>query len=228
MVRAQEADLTSDGKSLLLVEGIDDWHSFYHIISCTTSRQALYDIGYCGNDDAVLDRLGSVVVGSGTTKSILGAVLDADADTGVEARLQSIRHLLESAYEIPKVFPPEGLILKPKDTRADRDRLPMIGVWLMPDNVREGIFEDLLCAAMASESEKYISRVVDKAKDDHMANFRDVERSKAIVKTHIAWQDPNKKNLGEAISDEHFVNLAPACQPFVDWLDRLFGEASQP
>jgi hypothetical protein len=96
----------------------------------------------------------------------------------------------------------------------------------MPDNVRDGIFEDLLCAAMTPESEKYISGVVDKAKSDQMASFRDVERSKAIVKTHIAWQDPNKKNLGEAIR-AHFENLAPASQPFLNWLARLFGDVVQ-
>jgi hypothetical protein len=135
---------------------------------------------------------------------------------------------LESAYEITKDFPSEGLILKPRETRADRDRLPVIGVWLMPDNVRDGIFEDLLCAAMAPESKDYISRVVDKAKNDQMASFRDVERSKAIVKTHIAWRDPKTKNLGEAIGGKHFDNLAPACESFLDWLDRLFGEKVQP
>jgi hypothetical protein len=228
MVQAQTADLSSEGKNLLLVEGVDDWHAFHHIVRSITNREAIFDIGYCGNDVAVLDRLSSVVVGSETTKSILGAVLDADAGKGVKARLGSIRHSLESAYEVPEVFPTEGLILRPKSTRIDRDRLPVIGVWLMPDNVRDGIFEDLLCAAMTPESENYISKVVDKAKEDRMASFRDVERTKSIVKTHIAWQDPKTKNLGEAISGKQFNNLGTACQPFLNWLNRLFGEKVQP
>jgi hypothetical protein len=224
MVQAQEADLTSSGSSLLLVEGIDDWHAFHHIIRHITNNEVFFDIGYCGNDDAVLDKLSTVIVGSGTTKTILGAVLDADADTGVESRLQSLRHSLESAYDVPDVFPPEGMILNPKEIRADRHRLPVIGVWLMPDNVRNGIFEDLLCSAMTPESEKYISGVVDQATKDGMTHFREVERSKAIVKTHIAWHDPKTTKLGEAISAKHFDNLIPACKPFLNWLDRLFGE----
>jgi hypothetical protein len=227
MVQAQPADLSSKGKGLLLVEGRDDWHAFHQIVRHITNQEADFDIGYCGNDTSVLEKLGSVIVGSETTKSILGAVLDADADTGVEGRLQSIRHLLESAYALPAVFPPEGLILKPKASRADRHRLPVIGIWLMPDNVHPGIFEDLLRAAMSPESEKYISGVVDQATKDGMTGFRDVERPKTIVKTHIAWQDPNKKNLGEAIGT-HFDNLAPACQSFLGWLNRLFGVAAQP
>jgi hypothetical protein len=228
MVQAQVANLASENDKLLLVEGRDDWHSLRNIFLQATNRETIFDIGYCGNDDEVLAMLSSVVVGSGTTKSVLGAVLDADADTGVEARLQSIRHSLESAYDIPDVFLSEGMTLKPKDTRVDRHRLPVIGVWLMPDNVRDGIFEDLLCAAMTPESEKYISGAVDQATRDGMTHFREVERSKAIVKTHIAWHDPKTKNLGEAISAKHFDNLIPACQSFLDWLNRLFGEAIQP
>ena len=144
MVQAQLADLASDSKSLLLVEGRDDWHAFHHIVSHITNKRAVFDIGYCGNDTAVLEKLSSIVVGSESTKSALGAVLDADADTGVAGRLQSIQHLLGSAYDVPDVFPPEGLVLKPKASRPNHHRLPVIGVWLMPDNARDGIFEDLL------------------------------------------------------------------------------------
>jgi hypothetical protein len=129
---------------------------------------------------------------------------------------------LEKYYSIPDVFPAEGLILSAKE-ESERSRLPVLGIWLMPDNVRDGIFEDLLRASITPASEKYISGVVDQATKDKMTNFRPVERSKAIVKTHIAWQDPNKKNLGEAISS-HFDNIDPACRPFLNWLESLFGK----
>jgi hypothetical protein len=91
----------------------------------------------------------------------------------------------------------------------------------MPDNVRDGIFEDLLMAALPRNHETYIGSVVDRAKVDDIASFRDVERSKAIIKTHIAWQDPTKKNIGEAIS-AHFDGLIPACDQLLTWLRRLF------
>lgn len=163
------------------------------------------------------------MVGSARTKRVLGAVIDADPDTGVPRRLQDLRRRLDSAYELPDAFPVDGLILRPSASRPDRARLPILGVWLMPDNERDGIFEDLLRVAMTVESESYISAVVDKAKVDGVATYSDVERSKVIVKTHVAWQDPDKKNVGEAIG-QHFENLAPACQPFLGWLERLFGE----
>lgn len=217
MAQAQEAKLDSPGNHYLLVEGIDDWHIHSHL----RANEVDFDIGYCGNDTRVLETLSAVIVGSGTTKSILGAVLDADPDTGVKARLQSIKDRLQSAYELPDVFPAEGLILHPKVAHPNHDRLPIIGIWLMPDNVRDGIVEDLFRSAMTKKSEEYISQVVDKAKNDGVAGFRPVERSKVIVKTHIVWQDPNMKNLGEAIY-AHFENLGSACRSYLSWQKNLF------
>lgn len=228
-VRAIPAQLNTMGKKVLLVEGQDDWHAINHLIHALTGAFPDYELGYCDNDEAVLDILYGVTEASRQTQVLLGAILDADQgkegldkDSGTQARIRSLKGRLDKFYDIPDAFPTDGLILSPK-AEVDIDRLPTIGIWLMPDNVLDGIFEDLLRAAMAPASEKYISEVVDKASQDCMTSFRDVERSKAIVKTHIAWQDPNKKNLGEAIGS-HFDNLNPACLPFLKWLERLFGK----
>jgi hypothetical protein len=233
-IKAVKADLTHMGKKVLLVEGPDDWHAFNHMIHKSTGAFPLYELGHCDNDDGVLDVLSGMTEASTKTQTIIGAVLDADqcrkedaGDEGIQSRIRSLQGRLGKFYAIPAKFPEEGLILPPIK-ELDQDRLPVLGIWLMPDNVRDGIFEDLLRAAMAPESEKYISGVVDQATKDRMTGFRDVERPKAIVKTHIAWQNPTLKNLGEAISAKHFDNLLPACQSFLDWLNRLFGESVQP
>jgi hypothetical protein len=197
------------GKKVLLVEGPDDWHAFSHLIQMSTGAFPAYELGHCNNDDGVLEILSGMTEASNQTQSVLGAVLDADrgkeetgGGTGIQARIRSLKGRLERYYAIPDTFAPDGIILAPTN-ESDRGRLPALGIWLMPDNERDGIFEDMLCAAMAPESEKYIAGVVDQATADKMTSFRNVERSKAIVKTHIAWQDPNKKNLGEAIGS-HF------------------------
>jgi hypothetical protein len=227
MASSKVADLKSMGKKVLLVEGIDDWHAFSHLIRRSTGVFPTYELGHCNNDDGVLDMLSGMTEASSQTQTVLGAVLDADRGrdetvelSGIQARIRSLKGRLEKYYEVPDIFPPEGIVLVPTN-ESDRDRLPVLGIWLMPNNERDGIFEDLLCAAMAPASEKYIARVVDQASVDKMTGFRAVERSKAIVKTHIAWQDPNKKNIGEAIGS-HFENLDPACRSFLDWLQRLF------
>lgn len=231
-IKAVKANLAYMGQKVLLVEGLDDWHAFSHLIHGSTGQFPNYELGHCDNDDGVLDILTGMTETSTKTQSVLGAVLDADqyrsdetGDEGIQSRIRSLQGRLSKFYAIPSRFPDEGLILAPTE-EIDRDRLPVLGIWLMPDNVRDGIFEDLLRAAMAPESEKYISGVVGQATKDGMTGFREVERSKAIVKTHLAWQDPNKKNLGEAIS-AHFDNLIPACLSFLDWLNRLFSESVQ-
>jgi hypothetical protein len=228
---AAKADLAHMGQRVLLVEGPDDWHTFSHLIHRATGAFPAYELGYCDNDDGVLDVLSGMTEASTKTQVILGAVLDADrcekgaaAGEGIRSRIRSLQGRLGMFYAIPPKFPGEGLILAPTQ-KVDQDRLPVLGIWLMPDNARDGIFEDLLRLGMAPESEKYISGIVDQATKDGMTGFREVERPKAIVKTHIAWQDPNKKNLGEAMT--HFDNLIPACKAFLDWLDRLFSKSAQ-
>ena len=231
-MKAVKANLHRMGQKVLLVEGLDDWHAFSHLIHRSTGAFPNYELGHCDNDDGVLDILSGMTETSTKTQSVLGAVLDADqgkkdenGDAGIQSRVRSLQGRLGKFYAIPAKFPEEGLILAPTE-EVDRDRLPVLGIWLMPDNVRDGIFEDLLRAAMASKSEKYISGVVDQAVKDGMTGFREVERPKAIVKTHIAWQDPNMKNLGEAIN-AHFDNLIPACRSFLEWLDHLFSEPAR-
>jgi hypothetical protein len=219
--KAVKANLGKMGDRVLLVEGVDDWHATGHLILHTTGVFPTYELGYCENDDGVLDALTAITEASQRRQTVIGAVLDADrseADGGIQERIRSLQGRLGRFYGIPDEFPPEGLVLAPT---SEEDRLPILGIWLMPDNVNDGIFEDLLCAAIASVAKEYVSKVVDKAKDDSFATFRTVERSKAIVKTHIAWQDPNKKNLGEAIPT-HFAELNSATSLFVGWLKTLF------
>ena len=138
------------GKQVLLVEGPDDWHAFCHLVHKTTGAYPVFELGYCINDDGILDTLSGLTEASGKKQTVIGAVLDADqgkdeivGDSGVQARIRSLKGRLEKYYAIPEVFPVEGMILPPKND-LDRDRLPVLGIWLMPDNVRNGIFEDLL------------------------------------------------------------------------------------
>ena len=59
MVRVEVANLNSDDTALLLVEGVDDWHSITHIVERLGSGTAVFGIGYCGNDGSVLEKLSS-------------------------------------------------------------------------------------------------------------------------------------------------------------------------
>lgn len=224
MPRAKTAIESPLGAKALLVEGIDDWHAIYHIVECCTGAAPTFDLRYCGNDDAVVETAAAIPVSRTRTQEVVGLVLDSDSEDnnggGIQHRIRLLKSKLGHYYEIPDTLPTNGLNILPSDQTND-ESLPRLGIWLMPDNALDGIFEDLLRIAMNATTQAYISAVVDKAKADQIASYRPVERSKAIVRTHIAWQDPNKKNLGEAMAS-HFENLVPACEVFIKWIQSLF------
>src|ERR1017187_9784515 len=107
-ITAKSADLASMGPKALLVEGQDDWHSFSHMIHESTGTFPTFELGYCGNDDRVLDILTGMTEASTKTQTVLGAVLDADRckedeaeHEGIQARIRSLQGRLGKFYSIP-------------------------------------------------------------------------------------------------------------------------------
>ena len=66
-MKAVKADLTRMGKKVLLVEGLDDWHAFSHLIHKSTGAFPSYELGHCDNDDGVLDVLSGMTEASTKT-----------------------------------------------------------------------------------------------------------------------------------------------------------------
>jgi hypothetical protein len=125
---------------------------------------------------------------------------------------------------MPDAFPEEGLILNPLASRPEADRLPRLGVWLMPNNRVYGMFEDLLMSSLSDQVADYTTRVVTQSRADGIATYKDAHLSKAVIRTYMAWQDPpDVQYLGLAIKRGVFENIEAECKQFVQWLDRLFG-----
>ena len=126
-------------------------------------------------------------------------------------------------YTLPKVFPEGGLILDPL-ANPGSDRLPRLGIWLMPNNRAYGMFEDLLIESLKDEVKVYTTAVVTKAKTDGIATFKEIHLSKAVIRTYMAWQDPpDIQYLGLAIKTKTFENIEAKCKQFIQWLEQLFG-----
>jgi hypothetical protein len=99
-----------------------------------------------------------------------------------------------------------------------------LGVWLMPNNKAHGMFEDLLIEALLDEVKVYTTAVVNRAKADKIATFKDIHVSKAVIRTYMAWQDPpDIQYLGVAIQKKTFENIEAKCKQFIQWLEQLFG-----
>ena len=169
------------------------------------------------------------LISSSPKQKILGLILDSDtegvsADQVIQSRLDQLRARVGEFYPLPDVFPEGGLILNPLASRQDADRLPKLGVWLMPNNKAYGMLEDLLIEALLDDVRSYTTAVVNRAKADKIATFKDTHLSKAIIRTYMAWQDPpDIQYLGLAIKKKTFENIEAKCKQFIQWLEQLFG-----
>jgi len=214
---------------LLLVEGVNDSHAVFQLMWLIYAADPVFGIHECGNDDKVLDSLAARVVSTRRKQKVLGLILDADIEgvapeEVVKARLQQLAARVGTYYPLPAAFPEGGLILDPLASRPEADRLPKLGVWLMPNNKAWGMFEDLLMHSLSDHVAGYTARVVQQAQNDGVAKFRDAHLSKAVIRTYMAWQDPpDVQYLGLAIKTGVFERIEAECMQFVEWLDRLFG-----
>ena len=136
-------------RSRLHVEGNDDVHAVKHLllrhgIDCPISGDKrpqrefapnAPEIKAAGNKDAVLTAIEPAVpVSNGRS---VGFVLDADAEP--RDRWRAVCRRLEAfGLDLPDEIPPEGFVDDVAEFRA------RVGVWLMPDNRREGALEEFL------------------------------------------------------------------------------------
>ncbi len=213
-----------EAKAILLLEGVDDWHCFTHLLGklfpCYKTHFVLAD---CGNREAVFKALRAESIASQPMQRV-GAIIDADKST-ITSVLQSVSDSLGSEYSLPTSWPNNGLIAEPK-TDAGSARSPRIGIWCMPDNQTQGIFEDLLNRAMPNTSRQFIEETIEKALEAKHAKHSPVESPKAILRTYMAWNAPTCSKYGEALGQKLFVeaSLREHFQPMIDWARRLFAQ----
>jgi hypothetical protein len=229
MPQQERCNCKSEDERLLLVEGVNDCHAIFQLMWLVHKTGPVFGIHECGNDDKVLESLAARLVSSLPQQKALGLILDSDtegvnAGQVIQSRLDQLRARAAEFYALPDVFPEGGLILDPIATRQGSIRLPKLGVWLMPNNKAHGMFEDLLIEALIDEVKVYTAAVVNKAKADKIATFKDVHLSKAVIRTYMAWQDPpDIQYLGVAIRKQTFGNIEARCKQFIQWLGQLFG-----
>lgn len=229
MAEPGKVDSKSESELLLLVEGVNDCHAVFQLMWLIYRADPVFGIHECGNDDKVLDSLASRIVSTRPRQKVLGLILDADIeglrpDQVIQSRLDQLAARVGTYYPLPTVFPERGLILEPLASRPEADRLPRLGVWLMPNNKAYGMFEDLLMGSLPDQVAAYTTTVVKQSKVDGFAKFRDAHLSKAVIRTYLAWQDPpDIQYLGLAIKRGAFENIETECKHFVQWLEQLFG-----
>lgn len=204
-------------KNILLVEGIDDEHVVKNLCGYHNLGQ-IDEIKNLGGISNLLESLPVQLKGSDV--KALGILVDAD--TNMQARWDSLRdHLVAAGYTAPTVPLPQGTILSPPSGKL----LPKVGVWLMPDNQRDGILEDFLRLLVPTpELLDHAQQSIDNIPDGHRL-FASKDEPKALMHTWLAWQEEPGKPFGTAIKAQYLKADAariPEVANLINWLRELF------
>ena len=179
---------------LMLVEGKDDEHVLYHLLLHHKVPDG-FKIKDKKGIDNLLETLDVELIGSGLKR--LGIVVDADVN--IQGRWGALRSILtESGYtNVPAKPEASGTII-------EQPGLPVVGLWLMPDNTLPGMLENFIGFlvppgdALWPRSEECLLQVM--AAD---RRFAAVHRPKALIHTWLAWQEEPGTPLGLAITKRY-------------------------
>lgn len=204
---------------MLFVEGKND----LHVISSLCENHKVnpnFDIKSCDSVENVMD-IFRVVLKNPSAYRRIGVVVDADTD--VRKRWKQLVDVLKDCgkYDCADLNQPpsDGLVLHPQD---EYDAI--VGIWIMPDNEREGMLEDFILRLIPAEDPLIlkVETVLSQLEVEGIQRYKAVHRSKAKVHTFLAWQDEPGKPMGQAIT-AHMINpIAEQANIFIDWLNKLY------
>ena len=211
----------SRSRSRLHVEGTDDSHVIRHLL---IRRGIDYDqtpwpaefprIEEIGGKTDLLEGVETAVRVSNNRS--VGFVLDANSSlrdcwTAVSSRLRRV------GVEAPDAIPREGF-----DGEAEAYRA-RVGVWLMPDNQRDGTLENFL-RSLVQDDDPLFPYAEESAKHakELGADFSANDADKALLHTWLAWQEEPGLPYGTAMRARYFRDDSPAAQAFVTWFRAVF------
>ncbi|OBQ14397.1 MAG: hypothetical protein AN482_02020 [Anabaena sp. LE011-02] len=211
----------------LLVEGEDDLRVIPQLIEKTginwvENKKPIVPIEQIGGKDNLTSNLISTHLQvSGLTH--LGLMIDADEN--VSDSWKMIRNAclqIENIYidNLPEQMPETGLIINiPNGTKFIK-----FGVWIMPDNIIEGMLETFLGYMIPEQGEylwQYAQEVAREAKNKG-ATFKESYIDKAEIYTWLAWQDEPGRQIHQAIKYNILNPQTPKVQGFINWFKDLY------
>ena len=209
-------------RKILKVEGINDKKVIEKLLGRRKIDFENFEIQESPNVDRLLTVLPDMIrLGN---YDVIGVIVDADED--LRGRWKSLQKILKkSGYDnIPNEPDERGIILK-----DENDELPIIGIWLMPDNKINGRIEDFIRFLVPADDEllPIAEKNVDTLIKKGINRFSVPHRSKALIHTWLAWQEKPGTHLGQAITyriaktQEHILDDGNASD-FIEWLKKLF------
>jgi len=149
----------------------------------------------------------------------LGIVIDADAD--IDSRWSSITKIFrDSNYELPVNPDTSGII-----TSNAINIIPIVGVWIMPDNTGNGMIEDFFKFFIPTDDLllPHVNSTIDQLNSEPFS-YIPQPRSKAEIRTWLAWQKKSESLMGYTLRNKkdqmNFDN--DISRKFILWLKHLF------
>lgn len=196
----------------LLVEGNDDRIVINEIIKKHNINKTFEIIdkgGYPPLRDSISSELKAET-------AAIGIVVDADSE--ISGRWQSLQTVLtKQGYHIPKKPVTTGTII-------NLDGYPKIGLWLMPNNIENGMLEDFVRHLIPEDDElmPFVDETIELLESRGIQKYKAVHKSKAKVHTWLAWQKEPGTPLGSAIIKTYLNTNQELCNQFIDWINELF------
>ncbi|MCX6647209.1 MAG: hypothetical protein NTY09_12755 [bacterium] len=204
-------------KKILMVEGKDDRYVLMHLCG-NRNGPYLDEIEPYEGVNQLLESI-HVRLKAINDGDIVGIVVDADL--AMSSRWKSIRdQLINLEYEnVPEIPAPDGTILDPPTDKL----LPRVGIWIMPNNMDNGILEDFLKFLVPDNSLlfEHVKSSVEGIPENEI-KFRALDQSKVLIHTWLAWQEKPGLPYGLAITAKFLDPDAPQVDILVEWLNRLF------
>ena len=208
-------------RSRLHVEGTDDSHAIRHLL---IRHGVDYDQDPWPSEYPWIEGIGGkpellagveTAIRASTERSV-GFVLDANSSLRDcwNAILSCLRNV---GVEAPAAIPRDGFVGEAEAYRA------RVGVWIIPDNRRDGALEDFLRDLVDEEDPllPHAEESANRAKEPG-ARFSENDTRKAVLHTWLAWQREPGVPYGTAIRARYFRDDSPAAQTFVTWFRTVF------
>lgn len=221
---------------ILLVEGIDDQCFFKGFINrycdnlkevdvqVLTPKDVNPDEGYNSKQGALM-QIVNLTKGQ-AAKMHLGLIVDADQTAhgaGFSQFLSQINAKLKPNGFVEPELKQEGI----DEGVLFSHPLHSCGVWVMPNNLVDGSFEDWLLEVVEDNANQCLLPLAkDVVNRLNSKNFREHDENKAVIGTWLSWQSSPRGGASNFFKrDSNLINRNhPKVKALVSWLNELFSE----
>lgn len=196
----------------LLVEGKDDQHVIWALCEKFQLTQN-FDVIDCNGISNLYQQLPVRFKQSGV--ETIGIIIDAD--TNINERCLSISSLLKDfGYNIPDIFPGEGLIVN--------DEKIKVGIWIMPNNNQSGMLEDFISFLIPHDDVllPFVTNTLDSIEADNLNKYSKIHRAKATIHTWLALQEDPGTPMGLAVTKKYLTTDSDNCLKLINWMKLVF------